>query len=268
MNQSLKKLIVSALGSEQSMRLAKAYSDLKIRWALATSHVYRQSMNRLESYRNKHVGQRCFIIGNGPSLKQTDLTLLKSEFTFGLNRIYLLFDTMGFTTTYLVCINYLVLEQCADEIAAVKCPKFLGWRVHRRFEFAPDMMFIASRHDPRFVLDLPREGVWEGTTVTYVTMQLAYFMGFKEVILVGVDHSFSTKGPAHKLIVSQSDDPNHFDPKYFGKGFRWQLPNLEMSEVAYSMAKQQFESDGRRILDATIGGKLEVFPKVSYQECF
>ncbi len=38
---------------------------------------------------NIHHGQRCFIIGNGPSLQRTDLTKLKDEFTFGMNRIYL-----------------------------------------------------------------------------------------------------------------------------------------------------------------------------------
>jgi hypothetical protein len=90
-------------------------------------------------------------------------------------------------------------------------------------------------------------------------------MGFEEVILIGVDHSFSTKGPANETVVSQGDDPNHFAPNYFGKGFRWQLPDLEASEQAYRLARRAFEADGRRVLDATIGGKLTVFPKVNYE---
>ena len=69
-------------------------------------------------------------------------------------------------------------------------------------------------------------------------------------------------------MVSQGDDPNHFNPQYFGKGFRWQLPDLETSEIAYRMAKQAFEADGREVLDATVGGKLQVFRKVDFDEYF
>jgi hypothetical protein len=99
-------------------------------------------------------------------------------------------------------------------------------------------------------------------------MQLAFHMGFEQVILVGVDHSFVTQGKPHTEVVSQGDDPNHFSPDYFGKGFRWQLPDLETSEIAYRLARKTFESSGREILDATIGGKLTIFPKVDYLSLF
>jgi hypothetical protein len=99
-------------------------------------------------------------------------------------------------------------------------------------------------------------------------MQLAFHMGFQKVILVGVDHSFATQGTPHDEVVSQGDDPNHFSTNYFGKGFRWQLPDLDTSEVAYRLARQAFEADGREIVDATIGGKLTVFPKINYLELF
>jgi hypothetical protein len=99
-------------------------------------------------------------------------------------------------------------------------------------------------------------------------MQIAYYMGFQEVILIGVDHSFSTTGKPHATVTSQGDDPNHFAANYFGKGFRWQLPDLETSELAYRLAKEQFERAGREIVDATIGGKLQVFRKVDYLELF
>ncbi len=69
-------------------------------------------------------------------------------------------------------------------------------------------------------------------------------------------------------MTSEGDDPNHFHPGYFGKGFRWQLPDLDTSEVAYAMARQAYEKDGRRIVDATIGGKLTIFPKVNYDDLF
>ena len=93
-------------------------------------------------------------------------------------------------------------------------------------------------------------------------------MGFKEAILIGVDHNFETKGKANTTVVSEGDDPNHFHPGYFGKGFRWQLPDLEMSEVGYQMAKEAFEKDGRKVLDATVGGKLTIFEKVDFNSLF
>jgi hypothetical protein len=65
-------------------------------------------------------------------------------------------------------------------------------------------------------------------------------------------------------VVSQGDDPNHFNASYFGKGFRWQLPDLETSERGYRMARQAYEADGRQVLDATVGGKLTIFEKADY----
>ena len=85
--------------------------------------------------------------------------------------------------------------------------------------------------------------------------------GFSEVVLVGVDHAFSTKGIPHQEVTSAGPDLNHFDPNYFGKGYRWQLPDLATSEAAFTLARRAFENDGRRILDCTVGGALTVFPK-------
>jgi hypothetical protein len=93
-------------------------------------------------------------------------------------------------------------------------------------------------------------------------------MGFQKVILIGVDHNFVTQGKPNATVTSQGDDPNHFAPGYFGKGFRWQLPDLDTSERSYAMARQAYESAGRQVVDATVGGKLTVFPKVDYDSLF
>lgn len=97
----------------------------------------------------------------------------------------------------------------------------------------------------------------EGGNVTYVAMQLAYYMWLSKAILIGVDHNFATQGQPHKVVVSQGDDPNHFSRRYFGRDFRWKLPDLEMSEIAYRLAGEGYVGAGREILDATVGGKLE-----------
>ena len=133
--------------------------------------------------------------------------------------------------------NDLVIEQCAAEILALPIPKFLTWRSRRFLKPTEDTHFLYTTYTgPKFARDVAGR-LWEGATVTYVALQLAYHMGFEKVILIGVDHNFVTKGDANKTITSQGDDPNHFAPNYFGKGFKWQLPDLETSERAYRMAK-------------------------------
>jgi hypothetical protein len=104
-----------------------------------------------------------------------------------------------------------------------------------------------------------------GATVTYAALQLAFHMGYEEAVLLGVDHAFEAKGEPHSVVLAERPDSDHFDPAYFGNGVRWQLPDLETSEVAYGFARTHFERAGRRVVDATIGGKLTVFPKVDYR---
>ncbi|MEI7847758.1 MAG: hypothetical protein WCK35_18290 [Chloroflexota bacterium] len=234
----------------------------------------RTAIERLGKLKDIHKGQRAFIIGNGPSLKQTDLSKLKGEITFGMNRIYLMFQELGFNTTYLSVVNDLVIEQTAHDLASLEIPKFITWRSRRFFDaalfngsplaYAKLPTFLHTTYDsPRFSTDV-RGRVWEGATVTYVTLQLAFHMGFDEVILIGVDHNYTTTGKPNTTITSEGDDPNHFSGQYFGKGFRWQLPDLETSEIAYRMARKTYENAGRKIMDATVGGKLTIFEKVDY----
>jgi len=239
------------------------------RWIEHRDPRYRESMRRLRAFHNVHAGQRCFIIGNGPSLKLTDLSLLKDEFTFGTNRIYLMFDELNFRPSFYVCSNDLVVEQCAKDIEKLPMPKFIGWHNRDLIRFTNEMAFLWTRCGLRswFFTDLT-EGCWEGSTVTMVCIQLAYYMGFSEVVLVGVDHSYQFEGAPHAEVTSQGDDPNHFAANYFGKGFRWHLPDLEGSELSYRVANYMFKQSGRRIVDATVGGKLQVFPKVEYTSLF
>jgi hypothetical protein len=232
----------------------------------------RESMRRLAALKDIHKGKRAFVIANGPSLKQTDMSKLKNEFTFGMNRLYLMFPELGFSTTYLTVVNDLVIEQTANDLANLSVPKFLAWRSRRHFPSdlpitqLPTFLYT-SYTGPHFSTDV-RGRVWEGATVTNVTLQLAFHMGFQQVILIGVDHKYSTTGKPNTTVTSQGDDPNHFSPSYFGKGFRWQLPDLETSEVGYAMARDAYRKAGRQVLDATISGKLTIFPKVDYNTLF
>jgi hypothetical protein len=245
------------------------YNRARHQAAALVSPALRRSQSAMELMKDVHRNKRCFIIGNGPSLQKTDLSLLKDEITFGMNRIYLLFPELGFTTTYYVVINTLVIEQCAPEIRELHIPKFVTWRGRQWMGGTEDTYYLDTDYTlPETFSEDVSGRVFEGSTVTYVALQIAYHMGFEKVILIGVDHSFSTKGPPNVTVVSNGEDPDHFSGSYFGKGFRWQLPDLEASERAYRMAESVFRKDGRVILDATIGGKLEVFEKVDYSNLF
>jgi hypothetical protein len=232
----------------------------------------RESIKRLAALKDIHKGKRAFILGNGPSLKQTDTSKLKDEITFGMNRVYLAFPDWGFSTTYLCVTNDLVVEQFVDDINALSIPKFIAWRSHGHFSeqlpVAQLPTFVYTTYTgPRFTNDV-RGRVWEGATVTNLALQVAFYMGIEKAILIGVDHNFTSKGDANKKVVSEGDDPNHFMPNYFGKGIRWQLPDLDTSEIGYVFAREAYRQAGREVVDATVGGKLTVFPKVDYNTLF
>jgi hypothetical protein len=267
MKQTMKKILPTPV-----LDLARNTWDAFARldeWPQATFHPWRRESNRrLAALKDTHRGERCFIIGNGPSLKQTDLSRLRNEYTFGLNRIYLLFPELGFTTRFYLSINDLVIEQCAADIQALKMPVFAAWRARRWLKPADNIYFLYTTYTgPRFSRQATGR-LWEGATVTFVALQMAFYLGFQQVILIGVDHNYVTPGKPNETVVSQGDDPNHFSPAYFGKGFRWQLPDLETNEKGYRMARQAYEQDNRQVVDATIAGKLRVFPRVAYDSLF
>jgi hypothetical protein len=185
-----------------------------------------------------------------------------------MNRIYLLFAELGFKTSYYLAVNDLVVEQCAADIQALEMPRFVSWHARRWLNPEEDLYFLYSTYTgPCFAGNIGGR-LWEGATVTYVALQLAFYLGFQQVILVGVDHNFVTQGKPNTTVISQGDDPNHFSPAYFGKGFRWQLPDLDTSEISYRTAQKAYQEAGREVIDATIDGKLRVFPRQDFNTLF
>lgn len=230
-----------------------------------------ENRHKICEYKNKHSGERCFIVANGPSLRSTDLALLNNEISFGLNRIYLNFSQSTFRPTYYVSVNELVLEQYAAEISQLKMPKFINW--NSRHYFSPDdrsITYLKSRltlYD-NFQTNLTRPMVFGGS-VTFAALQLAFFMGFNKVILVGLDHHYVENGIPNEVATRKEDiDQSHFHSDYFPKGSQWQLPDLTRSELDYFIARNCYDNNGREILDATIDGHCQVFTKVSYRSLF
>lgn len=220
------------------------------------------SRRKLREYRDRHAGRQAVILCNGPSLLDVDFSRLAQVFTFGLNKINLLFDRTEFRPSAIVSVNRLVLEQNAPFYNSTDIPLFLSARAYHYVKPRTNVVFLHSAPTRRFARDCS-VSVYEGATVTFVALQLAFHMGFTDVALVGADHNFATSGPANMTVTAGEKDESHFDPNYFAQGVKWQLPDLFESEVGYTMAKNMYEAFGRRVVNATVGGKLEIFPRTT-----
>ncbi len=224
-----------------------------------------RSRRILRNFKNKYVGEKAVVVCNGPSLLKSDLSLLQDVFTFGLNKINLLFDKSDYRPSCIVAVNPFVIEQNKQFYNETEIQLFLDSIATTNIKSRRNVSFLHSGNQIKFAQDCSIS-IHQGATVTFVALQLAFHMGFKKVALIGCDHNFATEGPAGKTVISGDKDPNHFDPNYFSGGVKWQLPNLFHSEVSYNMANQIFEQNGRTIVNATEGGLLEVYPRISLFE--
>lgn len=244
---------------------------------------YGYDRRALRELRDVHAGKRCFVIGNGPSLNKIDLSKLEKEYSFGVNGIFYKTRETGFAPTYYVVEDTHVLKDNIAAIEAYADPKIkffpslykpyiknrervLFFNMNRGF-YEPKS---PNYHIPRFSTDIS-ERIYCGQSVTMINLQIAYYMGFTEVYLIGMDFSYQIPSSAivsGKDIESTDDDPNHFHPDYFGKGKKWHDPQLDMVLLNYRFIKLVYESHGRKIFNATKGGKLEEFKRVDYEALF
>lgn len=225
-------------------------------------HRFRRSLGRLAALRDAHAGERCVVIGNGPSMRGFALERLAGLRTFCLNRGYLMWQDQGLSPDFVVAVNRLVIEQFGGELAGAGGTLFAPWLLAHHFPPQADVIYFEERWDDAFIRDA-RRGLSSMATVTNTAIQLAWHMGFADVVLIGIDHHFSASagGRPHQTVVQDTDDADHFRPDYFAPGTRWHLPDLIQSERGYRLARAVFEADGRRIVNATPGTRLEVFEK-------
>lgn len=236
-------------------------------------------VDELRSFYNCFQGERCFIIGNGPSLNKHDLSLLEGEYSFGVNSFYYKTRDTGYRPTFYVVEDNSVMKENLQEIKSFEAPfKFFPTLYKRLHPKAPNTFFFEMNRGfyeksspnyvvPRFSTDASKV-LYCGQSVTYINLQLAFFMGFTEVYLIGMDFDYVIP-KSHKrtgdVLLSDSDDPNHFHKDYFGKGKTWKDPKLDRVLLNYRMADLAYSAVGRKIYNATVGGRLEVFDRVDYE---
>jgi hypothetical protein len=231
----------------------------------------------LRSFKNRHKGQRCFIIGNGPSLNKVDLNQLNKEITFGVNGIYLNYNKMGFYPTYYVIEDYLIAEDRSEEINALEqsfkfIPSYLDYTLKKNESSLNFNAFINYRDEPFepiFSKNCARR-IGVGGSVTYMCLQLAYYMGFQQIYLIGFDHNYpklSHEGES-SVITNLGKDENHFTPDYYRNGERLHDPNVLRMEKGFETAKSFLAQNGIEVFNVTPGGHLEVFVRMKFEEVF
>ena len=250
--------------SEFSLQRSLIFATRPLRYGLS-SLLYRAraDKSKLLALKDSRRGETVLVVGNGPSLNSTPLDDFAAVPSIGMNKIDLIYPRTTWRPELVVCVNSIVAKQNQDAFAASDIPVFLAWKARSmlRSENRHRCHYFNLTSSNHFATNAI-EGFGSSATVTYIALQMAYWMGAETVILVGVDHSFKFQGPKGSYQKRSGDDENHFDPNYFKAGTVWGTPDLDQSEVDYGLARQAFEAAGRQVLDATVGGQLQVFEKI------
>jgi len=228
----------------------------------------RKDVRRIKNLKNKYLGRKAVILCNGPSLRSVDFSILNDSgaIVIGLNKINLFDADVKPRLDFICATNTHVIEQNAEYYMQTDIPVFLEALKARHLGVSSDNIISCFPFNFISFSSNLEEGFYPGYTVTYMAMQICYHLGFDEVALVGCDHSFKEKGKANSETKTEGGDDSHFIKGYFSENQVWQLPDLPMSEISYSLAKINFENAGKKIYNATAGGKLELFDRISLEE--
>lgn len=244
----------------------KCYTVGPQRWAFKRNwrDAELQRTNKfVESFRKNRTSDTCIVVGNGPSLKETDLDLLEGHTVF-ISNFAVMNDRLRELATFLSVTNYLVAEQGGmqfNELDGVK--KLYPYWLSYCLLPSSDTYYFNSVGRAEFSKDYADNVSWR-STVTFFHLQMAFALGFKKVLLIGVDNTYTQpKNVIEGDVIEQvEDDLNHFDPSYF-KGKKWQAADTGNMSDMYQLSKAAFESEGREIVNCTVGGKLELFRRSS-----
>lgn len=231
---------------------------------------------QLKKLKNKYQGERCFIVGNGPSLTIEDLEKIKKEYTFGFNRIYHIFEQTDWRPTFYCTQDYKIARNSFEEIKKNIETKYFFTPINLKwyYDLAFDTEYYFNpikdkdeREIPIFSNDIIH-GINTGNTATYTAMQIAIYMGFFEIYLIGVDHNFHTYQGKNGEIIVNKEVKDYFCDQYNEDKDELFIPRLDLSTLSYMSAQEYTEDHQVNIYNATRGGKLEVFPRVKFDTLF
>jgi hypothetical protein len=220
--------------------------------------------------KNKYKGKRCFIIGNGPSLKPEDLEKLKNEYTFASNKIYKIFNKTTWRPTFYMVVDPTVLGENVEDINSVEAETKFTLIGYKRF-FNADIYFnnnLYKKNKGSFSTNI-MESLYSSGSVSYHLLQVAYYLGFSEVYLLGHDYNFKnamSKTKDLSFLKREDNSQHYFIEDYIRKGEK--KPGQAPKEIYSGMekAKLQFEQSGRKIYNATRVTYLDVFETRNFDE--
>ncbi len=225
---------------------------------------YSVNNGELKKFRNIHCGKRCFIIGNGPSLTYDDLETLRDnhEICFAANRVFYAYEHTSWRPDYYVSVDYIVINKEREIIEQMPETKFLRHFYKNKYQNLNKNIYefqglLQSKLNPKFSFDIEK-GIYTGNTVIYDALQIAVYMGFKEIYFLGVDMTSNARPEDEGVHFYKSPDVNE---KLLKGNFNEALNALEH-------AKNVLEERGVKLRNATRGGELEVFERVDFDSLF
>jgi hypothetical protein len=223
---------------------------------------------KLAQLKNKHINQRAFIIGNGPSLRIEDLDALKNEVTFAANKIFLAYEQTNWRPTYYSVEDSYDIAEYYDEVCklkdSIKLFPLKHLLHHPKIKDGLYYPLIPNKLGEYSFSSDVLNGIYPGYSVTYSLLELALYMGIKEVYFIGMDFDYSFKGEYNNSVIIHQNENNHFHKNYRTKGDKWLAPNPKAQLKALQTAKKYADKNGIKIFNATRGGKLEIFPRVDF----
>lgn len=227
----------------------------------------KSKLDLLKEFKDIHNGERCFIIGNGPSLASEDLDRLQNEYTFASNRIFKIYNQTDWRPTYYGICDLTMFHQIKSEINSVGAKSYFFpldfiniIKITGSIFFFPRIPFVFLRKRPKFSNKINIQ-MYEGGTITYFLIQLAAYMGFKEICLLGVDYNYSVNQTREEGLVRNDNITDYF---YEGKVEKVTLPNLQVNLYAYESAREYCDKNNIKIVNATRITKLNVFNKIDF----
>ncbi len=224
--------------------------------------------------KNIHKNQRAFIIGNGPSLKISDLDRLENEITFAANKIYLSFNETKWRPTYYSVEDNLVMKEIYKKVKSLTETKIiLPIKDIKEYNYIKSALYyplIKNRSAlPGFSDNILKE-VFPGNTVTYSMLQMAIYMGIKEVYFIGIDFSYELPKIKNQEtnIICNDQEINHFHKDYRRPGDKWIKPNESGQIKAYESALVFCNKNNIKIYNASRKTKLQVFERIDFDKLF
>lgn len=251
-----------------------SYPYIKLKHALcAKEYINLKEGERIRVFRNRYNRKRCFVVGNGPSLKMNDLKLLyeNHEICFGMNHIYDLFSKTEWRPEFYFCFDRDFIRTTYEKIVNLpinnifieysKTPKS---RVSKNnvYYFFSDYVFALKRGTAitNYVCEEVDKRCSFVTNTTHLCIEFAIYMGFKEIYLIGMDHDYSfgyDKNHAEGIKEAEYNDKKLFVTS-----------DMDVSTRKFEQYRKYAEEHNIQIYNVSHGGKLEVFERKDLNSLF